>query len=351
MNWRIIKSLVIKDLLLFIRDKFFGIMTIIGLISYIIFYLVMPNTVDEKIEIGLYSSQPVNLFEKFEEEGLILKNVETDSALKQAIIDKDFHIGISIPDDIKKTFLSGERPKLYVYLVSDLPEEFKDLYLIFMEELIHMASGTKLNIDGVDIVLGPDMGGKQIPARDRMLPLIIFFLLLMETLGLANLITAETEGGTIDALLSTPMNIIDLFTGKGITGILLAFSQTLIFMVVVGCLSHNAPLILTTVLLGSVMATALAFFIASISKDMMSVVAWGSLVMGILMLPAISILIPGPVSVWIKTIPSYYLVDVLHKVINFNVGWGGNLNNLLIIAGFNVAFIFLGIITLKRKIL
>ena len=88
MNWRIIKSLVLKDFLLFFRDKFFGIMTIAGLIMYIIFYLLMPNKVDEKIEIGLYSALSVNLFEKFEEEGLVIVKVETDSILKQAIIDK-----------------------------------------------------------------------------------------------------------------------------------------------------------------------------------------------------------------------------------------------------------------------
>ena len=78
MNWRTIKTLIAKDFKLFFRNKFFGVMTIFGMILYLVFYFIMPNTVDEKIEIGLYAPQAFStLYEKLEE-GLIIRNVKIE---------------------------------------------------------------------------------------------------------------------------------------------------------------------------------------------------------------------------------------------------------------------------------
>jgi len=351
MNWRTIKTLIAKDFKLFFRNKFFGVMTIFGIILYLVFYFIMPNAVDETIEIGFYAPHAFNMFnEDIEEEGLIIRNVKSEDELKQAVTDKELHIGISIPEDIQKSLISGEKPQIFVYYSSDLSDEIKEMYTILIGEMINEMSGFKINIDQVEIVLGPDMGGKQIPYRDRMLPLFAVMLLITETLGLANLIASELEDGTIQALLTTPMRVTDLFVGKGVTGVFLAFSPAVLLMIITGSLTQNILLIITSLLLGSIMVTGLAFFIASISKDMMSVIAWGTLLMIVLFIPAFTVIFPGPVSGWIKVIPSFFLVDTLHRAVNFDIGWSGNLDNIMFLIGFNIIFVFLGIITLKRKV-
>lgn len=351
MSWRTIKTLIAKDFKLFFRNKFFSVMTIFGLIFYLVFYFIMPDTVDETIEIGFYAPPAFNIFnESIEEEGLIIRNMKSEDELKQAITDKELHIGISIPEDIQKSLIFGKKPQIFVYYSSDLSDEIKEMYTILVGEMINQMSGFKIDIDQVEIVLGPDMGGKQIPYRDRMLPLFAVMLLVTETLGIANLITSELEDGTIEALLITPMKVTDLFFGKGVTGVFLTFSPAVLLMIITGSLTQNVSLIITSLLLGSIMVTGLAFFIASISKDMMSVMAWGTLLMIVLFIPAFTVIFPGPVSGWIKVIPSFFLVDTLHRAVNFDIGWSGNLNNIMFLIGFNIVFVFLGIITLRRKV-
>ena len=350
MSWRTIKTLIAKDFKLFFRNKFFGVMTIFGIILYLVFYFIMPNTVDEKIEIGLYAPQTFSMFYENIEEGLIIRNMKTEDELKQAVTDKELHIGISFPEDIQKSLMSGKKPQIFVYYSSDLSDEIKEMYTILIGEMINQMSGFEIDIDEIEIVLGPDMGGKQIPYRDRMLPLFAVMLLITETLGLANLITSELEDGTIQALLTTPMKVTDLFVGKGVTGVFLAFSPAVLLMIITGSLTQNVSLIITSLLLGSIMVTGLAFFIASISKDMMSVIAWGTLLMIVLFIPAFTVIFPGPVSGWIKVIPSFFLVDTLHRAVNFDIGWSGNLNNIMFLIGFNIVFVLLGIVTLKRKV-
>ena len=199
-------------------------------------------------------------------------------------------------------------------------------------------------------IIGPDMLGRQIPPRDRILPFFAIFIILTETLGLSTLISEEIESRTAQALLITPMTVKGLFLAKGITGVSLAFGQALLFMVVTGGLNQQPLIILVTLLLASLMVTGIGFLLASAGKDLMSVMAWGLPAMIILGVPAFGVMFPGTVSDWVKVIPSYYLVDTVHLSANFGLGWGDVWQNLLILLGFNIAFIGLGIIALRRKL-
>lgn len=350
MNWRIVRSLVGKDIKLFFRDKFFGIMTLMGLVMYTIFYFILPKTVDESIEIAVCAPQ-VSFFltDEITHDGVRIHGIDTEDELKQAIMNRDYDVGIMIPEGIRAGSLPGGRPRVIVYCSAEVSEEVKEIYTTLLRELISEKSGATLNVETAEIVLGPDMGGRQIPHRKRMLPLLVFLLIVVETLGLANLITTEVETETVQALLTTPVKVTDLFVGKTITGVLLAFSPAVLLLVITGGLSSNALLIIVSLFLGATMITGLAFFIAAISKDMMTVVGWGAVSMIVLGIPAVVVIVPGPVSGWIKVIPSYFLVKTLHRASNFGIGWDGNVDNLVFLVAFNVILISLGIVTLKRK--
>ena len=53
MNRDMIGTLVRKDLLLFFKNRYFAVITIMGLIAYTIIYYIMPRAVDQTLEIGL----------------------------------------------------------------------------------------------------------------------------------------------------------------------------------------------------------------------------------------------------------------------------------------------------------
>jgi ABC-2 type transport system permease protein len=345
------QALIINDYKMFFRDKFFGIMTVLGLIMFILFYFIMPARINETITIGIYSPYASSLLENIPEEaGVVLREVDSEDELRRSIIDNEIYVGISIPEDVLASFLSGKRPHIYVFYSADIPEEVKEMNTILIGEMINELSGNALEIEEVEIVLGPDMGGRQIPYRDRLLPMLVFMLMITEVIGLSNLITAELQTGTIEALLATPMKVVDFFVGKGITGISLAFSQIFLLMIVTRSLTQNAGLIVISLLLSVIMVTGIAFIIASVSRDMMSVIGWGTLVLIILIIPAVTVVMRAPVSGWVKMIPSFFIVDILHKAINFDIGWGGNIRNILSLAGFDIVFACLGIVILKRKV-
>lgn len=349
MNWGIIRALVSKDFFLFFRNRFIGIVTVIGILFYILFYFLMPKAVDENLEIGLYAPVEFPAFEQVQTEGLVINAVESEEALKEAVINGDYVAGITLPPDAMEMLMSGQIPSITVYVASDVPDEIKESVAVIIRELAYQQAGQPLTVEINEEIVGADMAGMQVPPRDRMRPLLAVFLIMFETFGLANLIAEELERGTVRALLVTPMTVKHLFAAKGIFGIGLAFGQAVFFMAIVGGLNHQPLIILVALLLGSVLATAVGFLIGSVAKDFMSVLAWGMVIFIILSIPAFGVMFPGAVTGWIKLIPSYYLVDTVHKVASFGAGWGDIWLNLLILLAFNLALAWIGILGIRRK--
>ncbi len=350
MNWRIITTLIAKDFSLFFRKKFFAIVTVTGLIFYIVIYFVMPGTVNENLEIGLYAPVALPAFTEIQEEGLEVKTVESDDALKEGVLEGMYVAGVSLPADIMEQLGTGQKPTISLYFTPDVPKEMKDTVALIIRELAYVQTGQPLNIDVTEETLGPDMSGTPIPPRDRLRPLLAIIILVVEMMGLANLLSEEVERGTIHALLVTPMSIKELFIAKGLTGTGLAFGQAVLFMLLVRGFSEGPLIILVALLLGAVLVTGVAFLISSVSKDFMSVLAWSIPSFIILLVPSFSILFPGAITNWIKILPSYYLVDTVHRVANFGSGWGDIWLNLLILLGYCLVITWLGIFILRRRV-
>ncbi len=350
MNGRIIGALIQKDLRLFFSNQFFALVTLLALFAYAGIYFAMPSTVDETVEMAIYAPNlPAEFADSMAEGGVVLVALDSLGRLETAVTNNDFVVGVAFPEDLSQKLAAGEQGQIALYFSPAFPEELKEAYIILFEEIGYMMGGQQLTLDVQEEVLGVDRAGNQIPQRDKMLPLFAVLILTVETLGLASLISAEIEAGTLRALLITPMRLEGLFVAKGTVGVGLAFVQAIVLMAVTGGLSQQPLLIIVALLLGSLLVTGLGFLLAAVSTDIMSVMAWGVPVILLLGLPAISLLLPGLTTNWVEAIPTFYLVDTVYQAANFNVGWSGAWPNLLILLAFSLAFLGLGILVLRRK--
>jgi ABC-2 type transport system permease protein len=355
MNGSLIITLVQKDLALFLRNRFFALISVLSLLIYIAIYFVMPATVSQKFTVAIYPpTAPEIVSSELAKREMAVVTFDTQEAMLAAVEAGEMRVGIVLPDDAGAQFAAMQPMQVTAYYPPGIPAElnraFNDLLVLVFNEISHTATAGPLQINRHEEVLGYDLAGRQIPPRDRMLPLFAVLLLMMETLALANLITEEVERGTVRALLITPMRLRELFAGKSITGIGLAFVQALLLIAVTGKLGWQPLLILTALLLGALLVTGVGFLIAAVSKDLMSVISWGMLAILLLGVPSMSVMFPGTISGWVQVIPSYYLVDTLHRVINFNAGWADMLPNLAILLVSGMAMLSLGTAVLGRKL-
>jgi ABC-2 type transport system permease protein len=220
-----------------------------------------------------------------------------------------------------------------------------------MNNISFASSKTYINIQDNVTVLGPDLLGigQPISLRDRMLPIMLMMIFSIELIGLANLISEEGERGTASALLVTPLRITSFFTAKMLLGIGMAFLEVLILAAATGKLFHSTLLLITTLTIGSLLITGIAFLIASFTRNFMSVLAWSTLILLLLSLPGVIVMFPTLSSNWIKLIPSFYLVDSLNRILNYQAGWGQVAMNLLILLAVGGISVGLGSMLLRRR--
>jgi ABC-2 type transport system permease protein len=350
MSWQTIRTLVVKDFTLFFRNRFFAFISIAALLAYIIIYFLMPSDVDEALRIGFFAPElPPIVTDLLNEEGIAVLLVDSEEELKAAVLEAEVTAGYVLPADLMASLADGDKPDIHIYFPADLPAEAKEIYVLMLKELAFSMVGKPLNIEFTEEILGTDLVGQQIPLRDHLLPLIAVFILMMETLGLASLLSDEIEGGTIQALLITPLTIRNLFVGKGITGVSLAFFQALILVAITGGLSQQPLIILLALLLGALLVTGFGFLLASTGGDLMGILAWGVLVILILSLPAIGILFPGMITDWVKLIPSYFLVDTVNRAINYGISTSLAISNLALLLLIDLAILWLGTFALRRR--
>jgi ABC-type multidrug transport system permease subunit len=350
MNFRIVKALLKKDLSLFMSNRFYMLITFVGIIFYIAIYFLMPSQIDEELNIAMSADEVPGVFAQLSgQEGINIEYFADEESLKQAVLGGDYQAGVSLPEDIMETWQSGGIPDIKVYYSSSTAIEIRDAVVSIIEELSYIQTGQSITYNISQEVLGTDMSGDQISLRERMRPLLAAVILLMEILTLASLISVEIEQGTARALFVTPMKTSDLFMAKGILGVGLALVQAILFMLLAGGFANQPVIILITLLLGSLMVVGISFLLASLARDVMAVTSWGMLILIILMIPGFGATVPGILSEWTKVIPSYYLTDTVNRVANYGANWGDVAINLAILAGITVLAIYAGMATLRRR--
>jgi len=375
---RILFALLRKEFVAYTRDKLYLFLTLLTLVLIIVFYHLLPDTVDETITLAVSPSietlarqgteslralgVPEDRIAELTEvlrtaEGAGLRLVEFDSAeeLSSAIERGDeAQIGIAFPDDfIGRVIANEENLAVTIYSDAGVPEEVQATISGFVREIARQLSGETLPVTFVAegrIVLGEDRAGEQISMRERMLPMFALMILLMEAFSLASLISVEILRRTISAVLVTPARISDLLAAKTVFGTSLAFVQGMVVLLLVGAItSANWWLLVMVMLIGALLFTSLAMIAGAAGKDFMGQVFYTMFLTVPLLIPAFALLFPGTAATWVTLMPTYPLLDVLVGVTVHDAGWPEVYSSMALAFGWAMALYAVGLAVLKRK--
>ena len=107
MNWQIVRALIAKDYKLYFRNRFFALITILALVMYIVIYFVMPNSVDETLEMAVYAPVLPPILEQAGSQGLEFVLMESEEQLKEAVVDGEYLAGVVVPPDFMDKLMLG----------------------------------------------------------------------------------------------------------------------------------------------------------------------------------------------------------------------------------------------------
>ena len=101
-----------------------------------------------------------------EEEGLEVHLMDSEQALKNAVLEAEVTAGYVLPGDIMDIIASKEKPVVQIFFPADLSQETRDISTIMLKELAFSMVGKPINIEFSEEVLGTDLVGRQIPIRE-----------------------------------------------------------------------------------------------------------------------------------------------------------------------------------------
>lgn len=352
----IVAAILKKDLIQFSRDRIYMALSLFGLVMFIVVYWLLPDTVDESVTIGV-SHHDLGQFEAMladAEEGLeavVFKSEETmraviagdaeawrtdagrivirDTAAGEARPENaeklSVFVGIGFPENFLQDTAAGTVSTVHVYVNDDTPAEIRTAMVSFIREIAFMLAGAELPVtepDAEQIILGTDRMGAQISMRERMQPMLVFFVLMMETFALASLIAVEITHRTVTAITVTPARLSDVLIAKSVFGIGLAMAQAVVLLAAIGAFAAGNPLIiLTAVLIGAAMFTGIGMAVGSSGRDFIGTLFYTMACILPLAIPAFSALFPGMSPAWVRFVPSHGIMQALIDATAYGAGW------------------------------
>lgn len=344
-----IAALVQKDVRLFFRNQFFALLTALGLVLYIAIYFLLPASVDDSFPLALYvEGLPAASVNLSLGEGLAVTVLDSETAFTEGVESGAYLAGLALPAGSLPAILRGDSVTLDMLFAPGTAPEMRSAITSVLQSRLNALATPDSTITRTIEVVGPQ-AENPLSLRDRILPTLLVLILVVESMGLATLIVEESEYRTANALLVTKLGVRGFFTAKALMGTGLAFIQGLLIIALTGQLFAAPILMLASLLLGCLLITGVGFLLAAVAKDMVSVMTWGILAMIVLVLPSITILLPSIGSGWMQLIPSYYLVDTLHRVINYGASWADVMPNLLALLVIGIGTLIIGSVVLRRR--
>ncbi len=343
-----IAALVRKDLTLYFRNPFFALVTGLGLVFYIAIYFLLPADVEGDVPFALHldgagegTTLPLG-------DGLAVSIFGTREALSAAVEAGEYSAGLSLPAAAFRDLLRGQPVALDLLFAPGTAPEMRAALTGILQARLNAIAAPASTVARTTETLG-DAPLNPLALRDRIVPMLVLLILIIEVMGLANLIVEEAERGTARALLVTPLPLRAFFTSKVVMGVGLAFVQVAALMLITGTL-FRAPLLIGLVLvLGCLLITGIGLLIAALARDMVSVIAWGMLGLVLFALPALVIVFPAVGAGWMRFIPSYYVVEPLDRIVNYGASWGDVSTSLITLLVIGIGLLGIGWTFLRRR--
>jgi len=351
MKSKIVRSIIKKDATMAVRNNLM-LIAIIGGVLFSLIYYTLPADVEDTYEMAVYddgSSNLISILSMTGAGGLQLHSFNSLSELKESVRGGDYLIGIHVPNDFDSLISQGVKPTLTLYFNNGIPENSRSTF----EYIIGTALDTLATGEITDIieyeVLGEDTSGKEVPLRDRSLPLYIIFALLMEMWTISTLVVEENALGTLRAVLVTPATSSDVISAKSIVGFVYALLVVTVILLLTQSLRGDIIALLACIFVGAMFAVSLGLFLGSLTDNITGSYIYVAVPLLIMVIPAILIFIPDVSLSIVKAIPTYYMANAFDSILNYGANLRNVLSDVIVLLILDIVFFVMGIFSLRRR--
>jgi ABC-2 type transport system permease protein len=245
-------------------------------------------------------------------DGIAVTLVDSADALISQVESHDLDAGLVLPASFDATLRASGQADLQFYVSGESLASNRIILAATTTELLTELSTVTPPVDVTVVQLGDE---DFVPIRDRLLPIVVFYAVVIAALFLpASSILDEREKHTLDAVLATPTNINEVLLGKGLLGVLMGLILGIASLVMNQAMGERPLAVMLFLLIGSIMMAELGLILGSLVKDANSLYTAIKGAGIFIALPVIFIIWPT-LPQWIpKLAPTYYFLQPVYDI-------------------------------------
>jgi ABC-2 type transport system permease protein len=318
-NLRIIWVIAAKDIGDAMKNKH-TIGVILTTLALVLIYRIIPQFT----EVSGLSSPTVLIYD--EGDSTLVEALEDSPALEayefdsQTIVKEKLAFGgdknelaLVIPANFDEALEAGGQPNLDGYVLHWLTETQAEAIQGLVEGEVERWAGKRIRIDleGNIVYSLPDSFGFPVWGS-----LSIMYVVLMIGVALTpHLMLEEKQSKSMDALLISPASSSHIVIGKALTGLFYCFTGAAIALALNATLVTHWWLVILTVILGSLFATALGLLLGTIFETRQQLTVWAMPVFAVLLIPVFIAILPRLLPQKVLDILAFIPTIAMEKVV------------------------------------
>jgi ABC-2 type transport system permease protein len=320
MSLRRIGVLLGKELLWGPKGFLFIMAIAAPLILSLLINLLVGTFFSGKPRLGVSAAEPSQLVAGLRElEGLVLEEVESPGALREAVGSGALDMGLLLPTEFDAHLRAGATTSLVVYVAGESLLKDRAFLATALANGLREMTGEASPVTIVSETLG---NGSSIPWEERLLPFVVLMAIILGgTMVPATSLVQEKQDRTITAVTTTSTSLGDVFAAKALLGVLLSLVMGTAILLINRAFGGEPLLLLGLLALGALMAALIGVLLGAFIKDINTLFATIKGLGILLYAPAFIYLFPS-LPQWIgRVFPTYYMIDPIMAVTQRGATW------------------------------
>jgi ABC-2 type transport system permease protein len=269
----------------------------------------------DKAKIGIFDPGQSALVRQLQTNPAItLKVYNSESVLKDATARGSVDMGFALPADFDQSIKVND-VNLKAYVWGESQAKNRTLIPFIVAEAVRAIGGAELPIKIETISLGR---GESLPWSSRLRPMTILMAVFFGGLMLpAASLIHEKNRHTLEALNVTPATIGEIFTSKGVIGLVLAALMGVLTLIISSGAVNSLASLSLIMLLGAMLSAEIGLLAGALINDINTLFAFWKFGAIVLFGPAVIYMFPQ-IPQWIGYFfPTYY---VIKPILELTVG-------------------------------
>jgi ABC-2 type transport system permease protein len=306
--WKVLR----KDLALGPRSPVFLWAIVLPVALTLILQVAFGSLFEPKPRLGIIDEGESAITREMQKaEGIKVTLLDDEAELKRRVEMNDLDAGLVLPAGFDASVRAGEKPPLQFYISGESYASNRIILAVTALDLIRQLEGAEAPVT-VKVV---DFGKPGLPISTRLIPIIVFYALVIAGLFVpgANLVE-EKEQGTLMAMLVTPVKTPEVLLAKWLYGVVLASVMATVSLALNGVFGANWAEVIVVVLVAAMLSAVLGVIVGVAAKDsaMMFAIVKGTGIF--LFMPTAFYLFPDWPQWIAKLFPLYWIIEPIWQV-------------------------------------